>query len=656
MQIVSRSLAEKSTKEKGKQETGKKTTYSERRCLEFIKPHKINMNYSILTILFLCSERTSSFQINSSPSIQWQYKPNSGGIASFSSQSPKRLSNNYASLSKRNALFFPSREQRFQNLSTKLNADADVESEKNEDTNKNGNKITRSIRMAVKKFKNRPGTYMLIPLVAAVVGWFTNWLAVQMLFYPIQYRGLPLLRWPEQPLGLIGWQGIVPCKSRVMGEAMVDMVTTELLSVEEVFKRLDPRKVADLLAPEVPKMGNSILADLFPGWVVSLPTSVFSGFNQKTKDIIAHWNHRFIADFTLEMQNNIGSLLNVKNCVVEQMLADRTLLGKVFRTCGRKELAFLTDSGLWFGFILGCIQMLVALFYDNPWSLSIGGLIVGLATNWLALKWIFEPVNPTKFGPFILQGQFMKRQAEVATEFGDFFTNSVLTSEKLWHSILNDPSTASNFKELFTKHFTQFANLVSGNLGIKPEPEVIAMASARAVEKLPKHLSVLHPYVDKTLGLQETIRVKMNALSAEKFERVLHPIFEEDELTLILAGAFLGFLAGLVQQGLETGTISFPSRKEMMEWIQNIPHRIKNVKTKVCSFSPKACIKETQCKISTFSPKETSRKIVIGTRSKISSCATCVKSIIRKKNKDDEENEIVEMSGDDTNNDVTPTK
>jgi len=69
--------------------------------------------------------------------MQWQYKPNSGGIASFSSQSPKRLSNNYASLSKRNALFFPSREQRFKNLSTKLNADADVESEKNEDTNKN---------------------------------------------------------------------------------------------------------------------------------------------------------------------------------------------------------------------------------------------------------------------------------------------------------------------------------------------------------------------------------------------------------------------------------------------------------------------------------------------------------------------------------------
>ena len=33
----------------------------------------------------------------------------------------------------------------------------------------------------------------------------------------------------------------------------------------------------------------------------------------------------------------------------------------------------------------------------------------------------------------------------------------------------------------------------------------------------------------------------------------LHPIFEEDELTLIIAGGFLGFAAGLVQQGIETG-------------------------------------------------------------------------------------------------------
>lgn len=35
-------------------------------------------------------------------------------------------------------------------------------------------------------------------------------------------------------------------------------------------------------------------------------------------------------------------------------------------------------------------------------------------------------------------------------------------------------------------------------------------------------------------------------------------IFEEDETTLILAGAVLGFAAGLIQQGLETGAIKIP--------------------------------------------------------------------------------------------------
>jgi hypothetical protein len=60
------------------------------------------------------------------------------------------------------------------------------------------------------------------------------------------------------------------------------------------------------------------------------------------------------------------------------------------------------------------------------------------------------------------------------------------------------------------------------------------------------------------LQLETTLRVQMEAMSPAKFERVLHPIFEEDELTLIIAGGVLGFIAGLIQQGLETGAIQIP--------------------------------------------------------------------------------------------------
>jgi len=68
------------------------------------------------------------------------------------------------------------------------------------------------------------------------------------------------------------------------------------------------------------------------------------------------------------------------------------------------ELKFLTNSGLWFGAMLGVIQMVVWMFYDNPWTLTIGGMIVGLLTNWIALKCIFEPVDPYYlFGRFKIQ-------------------------------------------------------------------------------------------------------------------------------------------------------------------------------------------------------------------------------------------------------------
>jgi len=444
-----------------------------------------------------------------------------------------------------------------------------------EESNKLKFGVWESITHAIHKFKSRPSAYLLIPVIAAFVGWFTNYLAVQMIFYPIQFRGIPLWRREEIPLGLIGWQGIVPCKTRVMSEAMVTMVTTQLLNIEEVFKRLDPKVVANLLSPEVPKLIQSIADDMSPTAKLStLPRAIFFSLPLKAISIMTSMNHKFVHDFTVGMQDNIGALLNVKNCVIHQMMQDRKLLGQLFRKCGQAELDFLTNSGLWFGFILGLIQMVVALFWENPWALSIGGTIVGLATNWLALKWIFEPVNPTKIGPFILQGQFLRRQKAVAAEFSDFFANNVLTSEKLWQSILNDPSSKPSFDGLFTKHIKKFACLLSGGFGFRPGNKLLSEVSTNAITKLPNHLHVLHPYVDKTLQLQTTLRSQMEKMSSAKFERVLHPIFEEDELTLILAGGFLGFLAGLIQQGIETGGLNIP---DAVKWFRGKVTRMKNL-------------------------------------------------------------------------------
>ena len=56
---------------------------------------------------------------------------------------------------------------------------------------------------------------------------------------------------------------------------------------------------------------------------------------------------------------------------------------------------------------------------EVPWANSVllihrvalpVGAIVGYLTNWIALKLIFEPVEPTRIGPFLLHGMFLQRQ------------------------------------------------------------------------------------------------------------------------------------------------------------------------------------------------------------------------------------------------------
>jgi len=418
----------------------------------------------------------------------------------------------------------------------------------------------RFLGHGVTTFMSNWKAYTLIPLVAGFVGWFTNYLAVQMIFYPIKWRGIPFYKVEGEPLGLFGWQGIIPAKTLKMSEAMVNATITQLLTMEEIIQRLDPDRVADILLPKsgqiVQPFVDEFLADQ-PKALIDFASNYATDSEGYLQQKVAH---KFLRDLTVDVQKNIGSICNLRNCVVNMMMSDRSLLGKLFEISGKDELLFLVDSGLLLGFILGIFQLFISLYWNNPWTLSIGGLVVGLATNWLALKWIFEPVNPLKIGPIVLQGLFLRRQNEVSADFSNFFANRVLTSRQLWKSMLTDPTTLPEWEKLVAKRFSSFTKDVTlGAVNLEEQkPRKLNAASARLCANLFDYLTDLHEYVDESLEIEQTLRARMMAMTSIQFERVLHPIFEEDETTLIISGGALGFLAGYVQQLLSTGSIALP--------------------------------------------------------------------------------------------------
>lgn len=352
---------------------------------------------------------------------------------------------------------------------------------------------------------------------------FTNYLAVQMIFYPIKWRGLPIYRVEGEPFGLLGWQGIIPAKTLKMSEAMVNTTVNELLTMEEIIQRLDPDVVSRILLPQsgliVRPFVDELLADK-PKFLSNFVSDYTSDTNRGL--VKQRFAEKFLRDLTVDVQKNINTICSLRHCVVGKMSSDRSLLGRLFQISGKDELLFLVDSGLYLGFALGLIQLVVSLYFDNPWTLSLGGLIVGLATNWLALKWIFEPVNPLRIGPFSFQGLFLRRQNEVSADFSKFFADQVLTSRQLWKSMLTDPTTLPEWEKLIANRFATYTSEVTlGAVNLKLKSRKLKAASARVCATLFDYLEDLHDYVDEALEIDQTLRARMMAMTSMQFERVL---------------------------------------------------------------------------------------------------------------------------------------
>ena len=71
--------------------------------------------------------------------------------------------------------------------------------------------------------------YLSMPFVAAFVGWSTKIVALEMLYRPLEFKGI----------GPFGWQGIVPRRAGKVGSKTIELLTANLLNPEELLDRID---------------------------------------------------------------------------------------------------------------------------------------------------------------------------------------------------------------------------------------------------------------------------------------------------------------------------------------------------------------------------------------------------------------------------------
>ena len=384
-----------------------------------------------------------------------------------------------------------------------------------------------------------------IPLISALVGWSTNYLAVKMMFYPLKFVGIP---------PVFGWQGLIPAKRKQMAEIEVELVLGKLLSVEELANRLEPealtKAIEHRLHQVVRKIVNEVMESSAPTVWAALPVQGKNLVYRRIEDDIPYVVSEMVEDF----QHNVNEILDIKELVVEQLVNSPELINEIFLRSGEKEFPFIVQSGFYFGFLFGLPTMALWYFYQAWWILPLGGLLVGYATNWIAIKIIFEPKQPIRFAGLTIQGMFLKRQTEVSRVYADIIEQKLINPKNITHMILHGSGSAQ-LLELIELHVNDAIERYVAiaqpyfALGVGSENyfKMKSMAVKRLFEDSDKYLYYAFDYANEALRVGDDLCERMQALSSEDFEGVLRPAYQQDEWKLIVTGAILGMAAGFAQ-------------------------------------------------------------------------------------------------------------
>ncbi|MCF8257606.1 MAG: DUF445 family protein [Flavobacteriales bacterium] len=385
---------------------------------------------------------------------------------------------------------------------------------------------------------------LLIPVISALIGWGTNWLAIKMTFQPLDYVG-----WRP-----IGWQGIIPAKAEKMAGKTVDLLTAHLINVKELFSRIDHTTVTRQLQPTVMAMARPLIDSAMRQ---QMPIIWWMMPDMEKKRLYRQAEQQLpsaVKAVMDDMADDITTIFDIRTMVVEHIANDKRLMNRLFWECGHKEFRFIEVSGLYFGFMFGLVQMCIWMWMGQWWLLPLGGLLVGYLTNWIALKLIFRPLRPVHIGPWVLQGLFIKRQAEVSEEYGKVVAHDILSARNIFgHALRNGIS--DRLAEIIGLNVNRAIDQAVGLRQI-----VLSMAgaaddlnkvkvhvAAEMIVRLPDHAHLLFEHMDRALDLENTLRDRLRQLAPEQYEGTLRPAFQEEEMTLILVGAALGGVAGCIQ-------------------------------------------------------------------------------------------------------------
>ena len=189
-----------------------------------------------------------------------------------------------------------------------------------------------------------------LPIIAAVTGWVTNFLAIKMLFHPKK----------KVNLYFFSIQGIFPKRQHVLAERLGKIVASELFS----FKDIKDRFTSTSSAIEINKVLDEKLEDFLDVKLKATLPMLAMFLNKdakaKIKDTLHEEFQNILPDILNKYSEKLERDIDIEHIVsqkVEAFSSDK--LEQILFSIMKKEFKFIEILGGVLGFLIGIIQLLI---------------------------------------------------------------------------------------------------------------------------------------------------------------------------------------------------------------------------------------------------------------------------------------------------------
>lgn len=196
-------------------------------------------------------------------------------------------------------------------------------------------------------------TWIIIPLISAFIGWFTNWIAIKMLFHP---------REPKKILGFT-FHGIFPKRQQVFAARLGKLVSDELLSFSDISTKITNPSNLKSVMPLIEKHIDRFLREQLPEQMPLISMFIGESTIQELKGVFVRQLEVLFPEIMQSYVHTLKDQLDLEAIVTQKVAGfSSDKMEQILMSIMQKEFRFVEIIGGILGFVIGMLQVVLTIF------------------------------------------------------------------------------------------------------------------------------------------------------------------------------------------------------------------------------------------------------------------------------------------------------